>query len=75
MILLRKSSKINLQSFGKVCGYSKIKSTKKPVDNLLKYSKTNQRLYDKFLQSKTYEYEIHKNDRKLFESIKQTAKL
>ena len=42
---------------------------------ILKSSKTKQRLYDKFLKSKTYEHEIsYKNYRKLFESIKQRAK-
>ena len=42
---------------------------------ILKSSKTNQRLYDKFLKSKSYEHEIsYKNYRKLFESIKQRAK-
>ena len=39
---------------------------------ILKSSKTKQRLYDKFLKSKTYEHEIsYKNYRKLFESIKE----
>ena len=42
---------------------------------ILKSSKTKQRLYDKFLKSKTYEHEIsYRNYRKLFESIKQRAK-
>ena len=42
---------------------------------ILKSSKTKQRLYDKFLKSKSYEHEIsYKNYRKLFESIKQRAK-
>ena len=38
-------------------------------------SKTNQRLSDRFLKSKTYENGIsYKNYRRLFESIKQRAK-
>ena len=41
-----------------------------------KSSKTKQRLYDKFLKSKTDEHKIsYKNYRKLFESIIQRAKL
>ena len=45
------------------------------LKGILKSSKTKQRLYDKFLKSKTYEHEIsYKNYRKLFESIKQRAK-
>ena len=42
---------------------------------ILKSSKTKQRMYNKFLKSKTNEHEIsYKNYRKLFESIKQRAK-
>ena len=63
--------------FLQICGYGKIENTKKPwiTKGILKSSKTKQRLYDKFLKSKTYEHEIsYKNYRKLFESIKQRAK-
>ena len=43
---------------------------------ILKSSKAKQRLYDEFLRSITYEHQIsYKNYRKLFESIKQRAKL
>ena len=43
---------------------------------ILKSSKTRQRLYDKFSKSRTYEDEInYKNYFKLFESIQQRAKL
>ena len=55
----------------------KSKTLKNPwiTKGILKSSKTKQRLYDKFLKSKTYEHEIsYKNYRKLFESIKQRAK-
>ena len=45
------------------------------TNRILKSLETKQRLYDKFLKSKTYEHEIsYKNYRKLFESIKQRAK-
>ena len=55
----------------------KSKTLKNPwiTKGILKSSKTKQRLYDKFLKSKTYEYEIsYKNYRKLFGSIKQRTK-
>ena len=55
----------------------KSKTLKNPwiTKGILKSSKTKQRLYDKFLKSKTYEHEIiYKNYRKLFESIIQRAK-
>ena len=43
---------------------------------ILKSSKTRQRLYDKFSKWRTYEDEInYKNYFKLFESIQQRAKL
>ena len=43
---------------------------------ILKFLKAGQKLYDKFLKSKSHEHEIsYQNYRKLFESIKQTAKL
>ena len=53
----------------------KSKTLKKPwiTKGILKSSKTKQRLYDKFLKSKSYEHQI-KNYPKLFESIKQTTK-
>ena len=54
----------------------KSKTLKKPwiTKGILKSSKTKQRLYDKFLKSKSYEHQIKKNYPKLFESIKQTTK-
>ena len=55
----------------------KSKTLKNPwtTKGILKSSKTKQRLYDKFLKSKTDDHEIsYKNYRKLFESIKQRAK-
>ena len=55
----------------------KPKTLKNPwkTKGILKSSKAKQRLYDKFLKSKTYEHEIsYKTYRKLFESIKQRAK-
>ena len=55
----------------------KSKTLKNPwiTKGILKSSKTKQRLYDKFLKSKTYEYEIsYKNYGKLFGSIKQRTK-
>ena len=55
----------------------KSKTLKNPwiTKGVLKSSKTKQRHYDKFLQSKTYEHEIsYKKYRKLFELIKQNAK-
>ena len=63
--------------FGKFVVTVKSKTLKNPWirKGILKFSKTKQRLYDKFLKSKSYEHEIsYKNYRKLFESIKQTAK-
>ena len=43
---------------------------------ILKFLKAGQKLYDKFLKSKSHEHEIsYQNYHKLFESIKQTAKL
>ena len=54
---------------------SKTLKNRKITKGILKSSKTKQTLYDKFLKSKTYEHEMsYKNYRKLFESIKQSAK-
>ena len=56
----------------------KSKTLKNPwiiTNGILKSSKTKQRLYDKFLKSKTFEHEIsYKNYSKLFELIKRRAK-
>ena len=55
----------------------KSKTLKNPwkTKGFLKSSKSKQRLYDKYLQLKTYEHDInYKNYRKLFESIKKIAK-
>ena len=56
----------------------KSKTLKNPwiTKEILKSLKTKKRLYDIFLKSKSYEHEIsYKKYRKLFESIKKTAKL
>ena len=45
------------------------------LKGILKSSKTKQRLYDKFFESKTYEHEIiYKNYHKLFQSTEESAK-
>ena len=58
--------------FEKFAVMVKSKTLKKPwiTKGILKSSKTKQRLYDKFLKSKSYEHEI---SYKLFDSIKQRA--
>ena len=74
---LNKFTSLYDKIFEKFAVMVKSKTLKKPLitKGILKSSKTKQRLYDKFLKSKTYEHEIsYKNYRKLFESIKQRAK-
>ena len=65
------------KTFEKFVVTVKSKTLKNPwiTKGILKSSKTEQRLYDKFLKSKIYEHEIsYKSHRKLFESFKQRAK-
>ena len=70
---LNKFTSLYDKIFEKFAVTVKSKPVKKPW--ITKGSKTKQRLYYKFLKSKTYEHEIrYKNYRKLFESIKQRAK-
>ena len=74
---LDKSTSLYDKIFEKFPVTVKSKTLKNPwaTKGILKSSKTKQRLYDKYLKSKTYEHEIsYKNYRKLFESIKQRAK-
>ena len=74
---LNKFTSLYDKIFEKFAVTVKSKTLKNPwiTKGILKSSKTKQRLYDKFLKSKTYEHEIsYKNYRKLFESIKQRAK-
>ena len=76
-VFLSKFTSLYDKVFEKYVVTVKSKTLKNPwiTKGILKSSKTKQRLYDKFLKSKTYEYEIsYKNYRKLFESIKQRAK-
>ena len=75
---LNKFTSLYDKIFEKLAFTVKSKTLKNPwiTKGILKSSKAKQGLYDKFLKSKTYEHEIsHKNCRKLFESIKQRAKL
>ena len=64
------------KSFEKSAVTSKTLKSHRMTKEILKSSKTRQRLYDKFSKSRTYEDEInYKNYFKLFESIQQRAKL
>ena len=75
--LLNKFTSLYDKIFQKFVVTAKLKTLKNPqiTKRILKSSKTKQRLYDKFLKSKTYEHEVsYKNHLKLFESIKQEAK-
>ena len=74
---LNKFTSLYDKMFEKFAVTVKSKTLKNPwiTKGILKSSKTKQRLYDKFLKSKTYEHEIVlKTYRKLFKSIKQRAK-
>ena len=76
-VFLSKFTSLYDKVFEKYVVTVKSKTLKNPwiTKGILKSSKTKQRLYDKFLKSKTYEHEIsYKNYRKLFESIKQRTK-
>ena len=75
---LNKFTSLYDKDFEKFVVMVKLKTLKNPwiTKGILKSSKTKQMLYNKFFNSKTYVYEIsYKNYSKLFESIKQTAKL
>ena len=81
LILLTKPSSISSLLYGKVFEKFVVTVNSKTLKNLwitkeiLKSSKTKQRLCYKFFKSKNYEHEIsYQNYRKLFESIKQRAK-
>ena len=64
------------KSFEKSAVTSKTLKSHRMTKEILKSSKTRQRLYDKFSKSRTYEDDInYKNYFKLFESIQQRAKL
>ena len=64
------------KSFEKSAVTSKTLKSHRMTKEILKSSKTRQRLYDKFSKWRTYEDEInYKNYFKLFESIQQRAKL
>ena len=74
---LNKFTSLYDKIFEKFTVIVKLKTLKNPwiTKGILKSLKTKQRLYDKFLKSKTYEHEIsYKNYRKLFKSIKERAK-
>ena len=75
---LHKFTSLYDKTFEKFVVTVKSKTLENPwiTKGILKSSKAKQRLFDKFSKSKTYEHDkSYKSYRKLFESIKQRAKL